>query len=62
MKRKLTLLLPIFQLVIGILAIAAFAVVGLSGESMTKWIITFILAIAFVVWGVIDIINYKSNK
>ena len=29
---------------------------------MSKWIVTLILSIAFVVLGIIGIINYKSNK
>ncbi len=62
MKSKRNLIISIFQLVIGFLAIAAVVVVGLSGENMTKWIITLILAITYVVLGVIGIIDYKSNK
>jgi hypothetical protein len=33
-----------------------------SGEDMTRWIVTLILSIAFVVLGVIGIIDYKSRK
>lgn len=62
MKSKSNLIISIFQLVIGFLSIAAFVVVGLSGENMTKWIITLILAITYVVLGVIGIIDYRSNK
>lgn len=62
MKSKRNLIISIFQLVIGFLSIAAFVVVGLSGENMTKWIITLILAITYVVLGVIGIIDYRSNK
>ena len=62
MKSKRNLINSIFQLVIGFLSIAAFVVVGLSGENMTKWIITLILAITYVVLGVIGIIDYRSNK
>ena len=39
-----------------------FYLLGLSGENMSKWIVTLILSIAFVVLGIIGIINYKSNK
>lgn len=62
MKSKRNLIISIFQLVIGFLSIAAFVVVGLSGENTTKWIITLILAITYVVLGVIGIIDYRSNK
>ena len=44
MKNKRKLLVPLFQLIIGLLAIAAFFVVGLGGEDMAKWIITLVLA------------------
>lgn len=62
MKSKRNLIVWIFQLVIGMLAIVAFTVVGLGGENMVKWIITLILSVAYVVLGVIGIIDYKSNK
>ena len=62
MKSKWNLIASIFQLVIGILAIAAFVVAAVNGENMIKWIITLILAIAVAVLGVIGIIDYKSNK
>ncbi len=61
MKNKHRLILSLFQLVVGILAIAAFAVVGLSGENMTRWIITLLLASVYVVLGIIGIIEYTSH-
>ena len=62
MKGKRNFIVSIFQVVIGILAIAAFVVLGLSGEDVVKWIITLVLAVAYVVLGVIGIVDYKSNK
>lgn len=62
MKNKWNLISSIIQLVFGLLAIVAFIIIALSGEVMTKWIITLLLAIAFVVLGVIGIIDYKSQK
>ena len=62
MKKKWRLIASIVQLVVGLLAIAAFAVLAWNGESMVKWIITLLLAVAYVVLGVIGIIDYKSNK
>ena len=62
MKNKWNLIASIFQLVIGILAIAAFIVLGLGGENIPKWIVTLILSIAFVVLGMIGIVDYKSGK
>ena len=53
----------IFQIVVGIAAIVAYVVVAASGEPLGKWTITLMLAIAFVVMGVIGAIDYvKSNK
>lgn len=60
--KKLSFIASIFQLVIGILAIAAFIVIALNGENMTKWIITLILAIAFIVLGIKGIKKYTSDK
>jgi len=62
MQSKWQLFASIFQLIIGIMAILAFIIIWLSGENMIKWIITLILAIAFVVLGIIGIIAYKSKK
>ena len=61
--KKWNLFAAIFQIVVGIAAIVAYIVVAASGEPLVKWTITLILAIAFVVMGVINAIDYvKSNK
>ena len=61
--KKWSLFAAIFQIVVGIAAIVAYIVVAASGEPHGKWTITLILAIAFVVMGVINAIGYlKSNK
>ncbi len=62
MNSKGSLIVSIFQLVIGLLATAAFIISALNGGNMTKWIITLILAVAYVVLGIIGIANYKSRK
>ena len=62
MKSKWSLLSSIFQLVIGLIAVAMFFVLGLSGENMLKWIVTLILSVAYVVLGIIGIVDYKSKK
>ena len=62
MKSKWNLVSSIIQLVVGILAIMAFVVLGLNGENMTRWIVTLILSIAYVVLGIIGIIDYKTQK
>lgn len=61
--KKWSLFAAIFQIVVGIAAIVAYVVVAASGEPLGKWTITLMLAIAFVVMGVIGAIDYvKSNK
>ena len=62
MKTKFNLIASIFQLVIGILTILSFVVLGINGEDMTRWIVTLILSVGFVVLGIIGILDYKSNK
>ncbi len=61
MKSKWKLFASIFQLVIGILAIASFVIIASSGENVTRWIVTLILSIAFVVLGMVGIIDYKRK-
>ena len=60
MKSKWQLFSSIFQLIVGVMAIIAFIIVGISDENITKWIITLILSIAFVILGIIGIIDYKK--
>lgn len=62
MKNKWHLIASIFQLIFGIAAILSFVIVGLYDENIAKWIVTLILSIAFVVLGIIGIIDYKSGK
>lgn len=62
MKSKRNLIISIFQLVVGLLAIGVFFVAICNGENITKWLITLILAVAFVVIGIIGIVDYKSKK
>ena len=62
MKNKWQLAASIFQLVIGILAIAAFIVVAVNRENMLKWIPALILAIAFSVMGILGIKAYISSE
>ena len=60
--KKWYLFIAIFQILVGIAAIIAFIFVSVSGEPLGKWIITLIVSIAFVVMGVINIINYVKLK
>ncbi|MBQ7368631.1 MAG: hypothetical protein IJW60_02850 [Clostridia bacterium] len=60
MKSKWQLFASIFQLIVGLVAITPFVILAFSGENMTRWIVTLILSIAFVVLGIIGIIDYKK--
>ena len=60
--KKWYLFTAIFQILVGIAAIIAFIFVSVSGEPLGKWIFTLIISIAFVVMGVINIINYVKLK
>ena len=63
MKSKWHLACSIFQLVVGAVAVAVFLILALNGEVVTKWIITLILAIIYVVFGIIGIVDYlKKGK
>ena len=62
MKSKWQLFSSIFQLVVGVAAILSFAILGLDGEDMAKWIGTLLLSVAFVVLGIIGIVDYRSSK
>ncbi|MEE0839519.1 MAG: hypothetical protein U0L88_14435 [Acutalibacteraceae bacterium] len=57
---KWRLFSSIFQIAVGIAAIIAYAVIAASGEALGKWTITLILAIAFVIFGIIGIVEWKK--
>ena len=61
MKSKWSLFVSVFQLIVGILAITSFVILAFDGENMSRWIITLILSIVFVIMGIIGIIDYKSK-
>ncbi len=63
MKSKKQLFLSVFQLVVGAAATAAFIILDLGSESMTRWTITLVLAIAYMVMGIWGIVDYfKADK
>ena len=59
---KWRLFSSIFQIVVGIAAIIAYIVIAASGEALGKWTVTLLLAIAFVVIGVIGISDWKKSN
>jgi len=62
MKSKWNLISSIVQLIFGVLAIITFILLAVNGEVITKWIITLLFAIVFVIVGIIGIIDYKSQN
>lgn len=59
---KWRLFSSVFQIVAGVAAIIAYVVIVASGEALGKWRITLILAIAFLITGVIGIVDWKKSK
>ena len=59
---KWRLFSSIFQIVVGIAAIIAYIVIAASGEPLGKWTVTLLLAIAFVLIGVIGIADWKKSN
>ena len=57
MKEKWYLISSIFQVLVGLIAIIFFIILFINGEAMTRWIITLFLAVAYVVIGIVGIIN-----
>ena len=62
MRRKWQLIASVFQLTDGLAAILAAIIALIGGENMSKWIVTVLLSAAYVVLGIIGIMDYKSNK
>ena len=60
--KKWPLIAAIMQLCIGIAAVAAYIVIAVHGEPLGKWTVILILAIAFIVLGVIGITDWIKEK
>ena len=63
---KWNLFAAILQIAIGIAAMIAYAFIAASGEPLGKWTVSLILAIAFVIMGVINAVGcvklHKTKK
>ena len=59
---KWRLFSSIFQIVVGITAIVAYIIIAASGEPLGKWTITLLLAIAFVIIGVLGLLDWQKSK
>ena len=62
MKSKRKPYISILRLLVGLLAIVLTLVLGFGGEDMAKWIITLVLAAAYVVLGIVGLLDYRSDK
>ena len=59
---KWQLFSSIFQLVVGVAAIVAYVIITIAGEPLGRWTVTLMLAIAFVVLGIVGIVDWKRMK
>ncbi|MBE6712598.1 MAG: hypothetical protein E7580_03635 [Ruminococcaceae bacterium] len=57
--RKRHLFTSIFQVIVGVAAVIAYIVIAASDESVGRWTITLILAILYIIMGVIGIVDWK---
>lgn len=62
MSSKWRLFASIFQIVIGVLAITAFFIFGFGSGDAVRWIVTLVLSVAFLVWGIIGVVDHKTNS
>lgn len=62
MKSNRSIIVPIFQTVLGLLAIVSLFAVTLNGEDIKNWILTLVLAAVFIVLGVVGIIRYTKTE
>ena len=47
---------------IGVAAIIAYVVIAAAGEPLGRWTVTLILAIAFVIIGIVGIVDWKKGN
>ena len=59
---KWSLFSSVFQIIVGAVAIIAYFIIAASGEPIGKWSVTLLLAIAYVVMGIIGVFDWKKNK
>lgn len=60
--KKWYLLSSIFQLCIGVAAVAAYIILAFNDEPLGKWTVTLVLAIAFIVLGAIGVADWVKEK
>lgn len=63
MKKRLYLILAIFQFAIGFLISLSFIVLAIGGYEVRQYITTFVIGLIFIVLGVYSIVKWvKGNK
>ena len=60
--KKWPLIAAIMQLLIGIAAVAAYVVGAVGGEPLGKCTITLLLAIGFVIMGILGVIDWEKER
>lgn len=60
MKNKFWLFSSIFELIIGLLAVASCIVLMSSGENTLKYLVSLVLCVVFTISSVVGIIVYKK--
>ncbi len=55
MKNRFLLFSSVFQIIVGTSAVAAFIVLAANGEPMGRWAVTLVLAVAYLVLGILGI-------
>ena len=62
MKSVGALIASIVQLVFGLAAVVSYFIIASFGEDMLKWTVTLVLAIGFIIIGVIGIVDWVKAK
>lgn len=56
------LIVSIFEVIIGLLAIISFLMLTLSGENIARWVLAFITAILLTISGIVGIIEFVEER
>ena len=59
---KWRLVSSILQLCVGIAAVAAYIIIALNNDPLGKWTVTLVLAVAYIVLGIIGIADAAKEK
>ncbi len=52
----------VFQALVGGAAIVSYVILALSGEPVSRWTVTLIVAIAFLTMGIVGIVDWTKNR